>query len=389
MFPASIKKILGLLVNLSISLLVLILVFILLEVGLMIYQQNQEPPTENIPLYIPVDKPYLYQMNPRHERVNSYGLRDTEFSRQKPPDTFRILVLGDSLPYGRAVRSAMTFPNQLEAQLLAQGKKVEVINAGVSGYSPYNELQYYLAEGRTFDPDLVIVAFCMNDVANPRLHWGYTQEKITDIPDAAIPNLRYDREIIQPLLQERRNSLARKLGDTQNFITAISKKTRTYQWLASRLAVLFPDQATEALQQHQPDLDKNLPTYITAEDNLSIEVLTQPDSAEWLWLQNMYDQIHQATRHDRIPLLIAFFPLAYQLDDTYPYYPQKLFAQYCQQRQMACVDMLDTFRQGGKEKVFMLDKVRGYDVWHLTLDGHGITAQTLAAEIQQRGYLPR
>jgi len=94
-----------------------------------------------------------------------------------------------------------------------------------------------------------------------------------------------------------------------------------------------------------------------------------------------------AARDDHIPLLIAFFPLAYQLDKNYPYLPQKNFAEYCQNRKMACVDLLDEFRKQGKEKIFMLDKERGYDIWHLSLEGHGITARVLSDYLQQHGYL--
>jgi len=241
------KKYFSYFINLSISLVVLIIIFILGEIGLMIYQQKQGPVTEDIPLYITVDKPFLYQMNPKNPRVNSFGLRDSEFTREKPKDTFRILVLGDSIPYGRAVRSPMTFPNQMEKLLTVKGKKVEVINAGISGYSPYNELQYYLTEGRSFNPDLVIVAFCMNDVANPRLHWGYTQEKIVNIPDEAIPNLTYDRDVIQPLMKARQDSLARKFDGAHSLVSALVKQTRSYQWIAAHLAILYPDETTQTL----------------------------------------------------------------------------------------------------------------------------------------------
>lgn len=384
------KKLLGILLNGSLAIAAVAIVFILLEILLSRFQASSgdDESTENVPLYITSEKPYLYRMNPKHTRVNSFGLRDNEFSQEKPAGVFRILVLGDSIAYGRVVRSAMTFPNQLEQLLREQGKKVEVINAGISGYSPYNELHYYLEEGRQFDPDLVIVAFCMNDVANPRLHWGYTQEKITHIPDAAIPNLRYDREVIQPLLQARNTSLQRKWDGTQSLLSAAVKQTRSYQFIASLWQRAFPDTGQQQLQKHLPVVDKGIPTYITGEDNISIEVLTHEQSEEWQWLTAQYRQIHAATRADKIPMLLAIFPLAYQLDPAYPHFPQKLFASFCRTEQLDCVDFLDSFRQQGKEKIFMLDKERGYDVWHLTLEGHGATAKVLYDRINALHYIP-
>ena len=70
----------------------------------------------------------------------------------------------------------------LAARLIKYGD-ADVINAGIGGYSAYNELHYYLNMGRGFEPDIVIAAFCMNDVVNPRLHWGPEMCEILDISD--------------------------------------------------------------------------------------------------------------------------------------------------------------------------------------------------------------
>lgn len=380
------KKYLSISINILLGTAALAFFFVIFELGLNIYQSNQKA-DKAIPLYITTDKPYLYRMNPEHDKVNSFGLRDDEFSEAKPEGVFRILVLGDSIPYGRVVNKQKTFPNQLEKFFIEHGKSVEVINAGVSGYSPYNELYYYLEEGRKFNPDLVILAFCVNDVANPRLHWGYTQEKITHIPDAAIPNKVYDRDVIQPLMKERQESLSRKLDGARSLLSAVIKKTSAYQFIMERLNILFPDPNTEKLQRHLPKPAKTIPTHITAEDNISIEVLTRRDSEEWLWLTGLYTQIHQATTEDKVPLVVAIFPVSYQLDKNYPYHPEVLFAEYCLEEKLDCMDMLKPFQHEGAEKIFMLDKERGYDIWHLTEEGHAATAQLLYQHLTSAGYV--
>jgi len=380
------KKILLTAFNILLGIGALALLFIAFETALDIYQSKQKS-EDDVPLYITTDKPYLYHMNPKHKRVNSFGLRDDEFTLEKPDGVYRILVLGDSIPYGRVVGKKQTFPNQLEKIFLDRGKNIEVINAGVSGYSPYNQLYYYLEEGRKFNPDLVIVSFCMNDVANPRLHWGYTQEKITPIPEEAIPNQAYDREVIQPLMKERGDSVSRKLDGARSLILALLKNTRAYQFVAERLNTIFPDKTEKKFQERLPDNEKTLLTHITAEDNISIEVLTRRDSEEWLWLRNMYTKIHQATRADGIPLVLAIFPLAYQLDENYPHQPGVIFSEYCAEENINCIDMIEAFRREGKEKIFMLDKERGYDIWHLTQEGHLSTANTLFEHLSASGYV--
>jgi len=100
-------------------------------------------------------------------RTNAQGLVGPAVSATKPADEFRIVVLGDSYTVGGQVPYELTFPAILEQRLQAAGyPRVRVINAGVGGYTTFNEaglLRLHLAE---LQPDLVIVAaFLGNDVS--------------------------------------------------------------------------------------------------------------------------------------------------------------------------------------------------------------------------------
>jgi len=96
--------------------------------------------------------------------VNSLGLRDYEYSLKKPESVFRILMLGDSFTEGYGVELEETFSKLLEKKLnIDKKKKFEVINAGVTGYSPLLEYQYLEKKGLQFQPDLVILNFSMTD----------------------------------------------------------------------------------------------------------------------------------------------------------------------------------------------------------------------------------
>ena len=94
-------------------------------------------------------------------KFNSHGLRSPEIPLEKPDDTYRILVLGDSWTFGVGVPQDKTYPAQLELLLREQNpdRKIEVINAGVSGYETYNEAVYFGRSGHKFEPDLVIIGF--------------------------------------------------------------------------------------------------------------------------------------------------------------------------------------------------------------------------------------
>src|SRR3989441_7863444 len=76
-------------------------------------------------------------------RINSDGLRDREHSKAKSGGTFRIAVLGDSYPEALPVGMEDAFWAVMERKLnecgAFDGKKIEVINFGVSGYGTAQE----------------------------------------------------------------------------------------------------------------------------------------------------------------------------------------------------------------------------------------------------------
>src|SRR3954447_8958531 len=55
-----------------------------------------------------------------HVRVNSAGLRGPEIPYEKPPGTYRVLVLGDSFTFGAQVEEDQTFVARLGDRLRRQ-----------------------------------------------------------------------------------------------------------------------------------------------------------------------------------------------------------------------------------------------------------------------------
>lgn len=99
-------------------------------------------------------------------QINSYGLRDREYTLEKPQDVFRILMLGDSYTFGIGSDLDQTFAKILEKSLSAkaQNKKIEVINGGCSSYSPLLEYLFLIYKGLALQPDLVVLNYDMSDV---------------------------------------------------------------------------------------------------------------------------------------------------------------------------------------------------------------------------------
>lgn len=111
-------------------------------------------------------------------RTNSYGLRGAETTLEKPTNTYRILVLGDSFTFGWGVSEDQTYPNQVERMLnnqaprgLPKGVHYEVLNLGVGNYNTVQEVARLRNIGLQFDPDLILLGYFINDaepLSSPR-----------------------------------------------------------------------------------------------------------------------------------------------------------------------------------------------------------------------------
>ncbi len=122
--------------------------------------------------------------------INSRGLRsDTEFSYEKPAGVFRVVSLGDSFTTGYEVDEDEIFSSVLGRRLREAGHRVEVLNAGVSGYSNAEALVYLERELLKYDPDLVILSFYGNDlVDNVRSGlFGIVDGRLVQTADRYVP----------------------------------------------------------------------------------------------------------------------------------------------------------------------------------------------------------
>ena len=96
-------------------------------------------------------------------RINSHGFRDEERSYDKPSDTFRIAVLGNSWTEALQVPLEKTYTSVLQQKLnetpCFSRKHFEVLNFGVAGYSTAQELLTLDQEVWKYHPDLILLAF--------------------------------------------------------------------------------------------------------------------------------------------------------------------------------------------------------------------------------------
>ncbi|MCX5713910.1 MAG: SGNH/GDSL hydrolase family protein [Candidatus Omnitrophica bacterium] len=98
-------------------------------------------------------------------KTNSYGLIGKEYGFHKDKETFRILVLGDSIAaQGFSCDFLEDYLNK-SSNVLSQSryKNFQIWNAGVTSYDVRRYAIYLENSGINYKPDIVLIFFCLND----------------------------------------------------------------------------------------------------------------------------------------------------------------------------------------------------------------------------------
>jgi lysophospholipase L1-like esterase len=100
-------------------------------------------------------------------RVNNWGFIGKDRSIDKPEGSYRIIVVGDSFTEAVQVDSDKNYCSLLETLL---GQRYEVINTGLSDYSPKLEYMYLREKLVHFGPDRIMLQLFANDVHDDYRH---------------------------------------------------------------------------------------------------------------------------------------------------------------------------------------------------------------------------
>lgn len=96
--------------------------------------------------------------------TNNLGMLDKQRNIEKSEDTYRIICLGDSTT-ASTDSTQIVYSGMLELLLNKNksNKQFEVWNCAVPGYGSIQECNALLEKWIKYEPDIVIVGFCMND----------------------------------------------------------------------------------------------------------------------------------------------------------------------------------------------------------------------------------
>ncbi len=139
---------------------------------------------------------------------------------------YRIIVLGDSLTYGKGIAVEDTYPAVVEREL---GKRfrVEVLNLGVEGAESEDIYRILRDKLPVLQPDLVVYGVCLNDF----LPSGVGQYKSTPRLTVPVPfKHRFRRHTLLGYLLDRNyDSLLIRLGIRDDFLGDILRNFGDYQ----------------------------------------------------------------------------------------------------------------------------------------------------------------
>ena len=175
--------------------------------------------------------------------INAQGVREDATIGPKAPNERRIVILGDSLVLSVQVDLQQTFGRLLEARLNSGGgtTRYRVINAGVQGYGPVEELLFFRHYVRGFQPDLVIATlFVGNDaeeaVASAPKLLGTARPLADALSNSAMTRLRrlVRRSMVLQIVRLRIVSITDRLS---NWISPPEPPLQSYaEKPASRIA---------------------------------------------------------------------------------------------------------------------------------------------------------
>jgi hypothetical protein len=208
-------------------------------------------------------------------KISSAGLRDREHAQVKPPGTVRVAVLGDSFAEALQVPMEAAFwavaEQRLQGCAAMGGRRVEMLNFGVSGSSTARELITLRRRVWQYAPDVVLLLVTTsNDVRdNSRL----LNREYAGLP---LPYFVYQNGALvldDSLLRRRNESLSFRWH--QSALGSSLNRLRDHVRLLSLL-----DRTRAALQTYQQKR-KDTPADIGYEPGLDTKVYLAPADPAW------------------------------------------------------------------------------------------------------------
>ncbi|MFH1863275.1 MAG: SGNH/GDSL hydrolase family protein [bacterium] len=286
-------------------------------------------------------------------QLNSDGLRDVEFAIPKPEGRYRILFLGDSFTWGIGLDLSETLPKQCLRELQKEFDNVEVVNASTPAYNTVDELLLLEQKGLKYQPDLVVLVYCLNDIQ-------YKPHLVT------VP---YDSSKVVPIFQveKRDGRIATDIGTgLRAFIFKCQMKSQFLAFLVPRVGAFLKKLGVI----HDP-------RYSWEKMALQGYVDQNPG---WLEAKRALSEIADLCQEHRIKLIAAIYPFLINFE-TYGSQPvHESISEYMHSLGIPNVDLLTAFEPYKSGRKFWINYLNA----HPNAEAQNIAAQALLPLIIQQ-----
>lgn len=290
-----------------------------------------------------------YRLNPGFGDTNAHGLRDHEV--RPKAGRFRLLMLGDSVGYyGDDVDDTYVGHLRRLIQKAHPPGSVDVLNAGIRGYTNYQELLFLKKYGLALEPDLVGVGFVLNDL-HKVLH------------QFTVKNGR--------IVGETYDFTPEAVGTVDNWWYQTARKSRLLVWARRRLDTMVSSVEYSVEKgyafDYRPDVN---PAW---------------KDSFWPVIESQLGEMRDLGSKNGFGLFVVVFPFGDQYreeylarDREYVMKPQRMLREICKRLNVPYLDLYDSLAPVHLDE----DRV------HLTKSGRVQAADAMASFLEGSRLLP-
>ena len=290
-------------------------------------------------------------------KTNSLGLAGPEVSALAKPDgLFRMLIIGDAFSMPEGMGYEQSYSAVLQEKF--DSKKVQVINAGVTGYGPVEELQQLAELVPLLKPDFVIYQFFINEFEEAHLR---PEDRLKNI--GLIPN----GDSIRKNLIDRSQLNARFGKFLQLIQEVLTGRSSSYRYYKS----LLPLFAAEETPYYSRDSLDVLQDYLSRMKDVCVR-----NRAEMI-VYFVPGAVAVSTPAD-----IHYFPRDLDLSDTSNYdldRPLENLRRLAGTVGLPVVDLTPPLKNHKTQPVYFPDSL------HWNPEGHKVVAAAIYDDLKMRG----
>ena len=339
--PARRKR--SLLLRLALILAGVVLAFLLCEVGFRVVESIQLARAGE--LWAVYDETLGWLPNPKYGDHNALGLRSPPVTAKN--GRARILFLGDSvLYYGDGIDDTLVGHLRADLDRRPLARAIDVVDAGVKGYTNWQELQYLKLHGLELEPDLVGVGFVLNDC--------YRMLHQFRVEDGRIVGQSYE--------------FSEEAVERESWLRRTLRRSRFLVWLRHRFARVEPVPAGKFTFDQRPDFRSAW------------------EDTPWTAIESQLREMTDLGRSHGFRVFLVAFPFGDQYrpdylarDRDYVLKPQRKLAEICARLGIPELDLFPSL-----DPALDLDA----DRIHLTASGREKAAEKIAEFLREGDLLP-